>query len=51
MTHDACVEAAVVGIPHDIKGQGIFAYGILKDGVEDTPDLVPALKAVRVVGC
>ena len=51
MTHDACVEAAVVGIPHDIKGQGIFAYCILKDGVEDTPDLVPALKAVRVVGC
>ena len=48
MTHDACVEAAVVGIPHDIKGQGIFAYCILKEGVEETAELVPALKgAVR----
>jgi len=42
--HEACVEAAVVGIPHDIKGQGIFAYCILKDGVEETADLVPSLK-------
>ncbi|MGB0934751.1 MAG: AMP-binding protein, partial [Alphaproteobacteria bacterium] len=25
-THDAVVEAAVVGFPHDIKGEGIYAY-------------------------
>ena len=43
--HPACVEAAVVGVPHDIKGQGIFAYCILRDGVEETAELVPALKA------
>ena len=44
----ACVEAAVIGIPHDIKGQGIFAYCILKEGVAETDDLVPGLKnAVR----
>ena len=29
VAHDAVAEAAVVGFPHDIKGQGIFAYVIL----------------------
>jgi len=48
VAHDACVEAAVTGIPHEIKGQGVFAYCILKDGVEETAELVPSLKqAVR----
>ena len=48
VAHPACVEAAVIGIPHDIKGQGIFAYCILKEGVAETDDLVPGLKnAVR----
>lgn len=42
--NDACSEAAVVGFPHDIKGQGIFAYVILKDGFEESPELVKALK-------
>ena len=27
-------ESAVVGYPHDIKGEGVYAYVILKDGVE-----------------
>ena len=27
-------EAAVVGFPHDVKGQGIYAYVTLKNGVE-----------------
>lgn len=30
--HEGVAESAVVGFPHDIKGQGIFAYVILKDG-------------------
>ena len=30
--------------PHDVKGQGVFAYVILAEGVADTPDLVPSLK-------
>jgi len=32
-------EAAVVGFPHDIKGQGIFAYVTLNTGVEKTEEL------------
>ena len=32
-------EAAVVGYPHDIKGQGIYAYVTLMSGVESTPEI------------
>ena len=32
--HPACAEAAVVGYDHPIKGQGIYAYVTLMDGVE-----------------
>ncbi len=32
-------EAAVVGFPHEVKGQGIYAYVTLKDGVEPTDAL------------
>ncbi len=37
--HDAVAEAAVVGYPHDIKGQGIYAYVTLMSGVEESDDL------------
>ncbi len=37
--HEAVAEAAVVGFPHDIKGQGIYAYVTLMAGVEPTEDL------------
>jgi acetyl-CoA synthetase len=37
--HDDVAEAAVVGYPHDIKGQGIYAYVTLKLGVEPTEAL------------
>ena len=37
--HPAVAEAAVVGYPHDIKGQGIYAYVTLMLGVEATEDL------------
>ncbi|MDA3961608.1 MAG: acetate--CoA ligase [Planctomycetota bacterium] len=43
--HEACAEAAVVGFPHDIKGQGIFAYVILKDGFDESATIVAELKA------
>lgn len=33
--HDNVVESAVVGYPHDIKGQGIYAYVIVNNPVED----------------
>jgi acetyl-CoA synthetase len=37
--HPAVAEAAVVSFPHDIKGQGIYAYVTLKLGVEPTEAL------------
>ncbi len=37
--HDAVAEAAVVGYPHDIKGQGIYAYVTLMHGVEPSEEL------------
>jgi acetyl-CoA synthetase len=37
--HPKVAEAAVVGMPHDIKGQGIYAYVTTMDGVEDTDEL------------
>ncbi len=37
--HDAVAEAAVVGYPHDIKGQGIYAYVTLMNGVEESEEL------------
>ncbi|MFB3101083.1 MAG: AMP-binding protein, partial [Gammaproteobacteria bacterium] len=37
--HEAVAEAAVVGYPHDIKGQGIYAYVTLMSGVEANDDL------------
>ncbi len=37
--HDAVAEAAVVGFPHDIKGEGIYAYVTLVKGVEESEEL------------
>ncbi|NJC39858.1 acetyl-CoA synthetase [Brevundimonas alba] len=37
--HEAVAEAAVVGFPHEIKGQGIYAYVTLNVGVEPTEAL------------
>ena len=42
--HPACAEAAVVGFPHEIKGQGIFSYVIIKSDVEGSDDLVKQLR-------
>jgi len=44
VTHPACAEAAVVGYPHDIKGQGIFAYVLLNAEWEETQELIGELK-------
>ena len=43
--HEDVAEAAVVGFPHDIKGQGIYAYVTLNKGVEPHDDLRRALVA------
>ena len=37
--HDAVAEAAVVGYPHDVKGQGIYAYVTLMKGSEPSDAL------------
>ncbi len=39
VAHDSVAEAAVVGAPHDIKGQGIYAYVTLNAGLEPSDDL------------
>ncbi|MDJ0949895.1 MAG: acetate--CoA ligase [Alphaproteobacteria bacterium] len=39
VAHDKVAEAAVVGYPHDIKGQGIYAYVTLNAGEEPDEDL------------
>ncbi len=44
VAHDRVVESAVVGYPHDIKGEGIFAYVVLR-GDRPTGDDVQALTA------
>ena len=46
--HDAVAEAAVVGYPHDIKGQGIYAYVTLMSGVEPSDELRKELIALCV---
>jgi acetyl-CoA synthetase len=42
--HESVAEAAVVGFPHDIKGQGIYAYVSLMNGVEESDELVAELR-------
>jgi acetyl-CoA synthetase len=42
--HPDVAEAAVVGKPHEIKGQAIAAFVTLKDGVSAGPEMVAALK-------
>ena len=39
VAHEAVAEAAVVGAPHDIKGQGIYAYVTLTAGFEPSDEL------------
>ena len=43
--HEAVAEAAVVGMPHDVKGQGIYAYVTLNAGREGSDELHKALVA------
>ncbi|MEM7439112.1 MAG: acetate--CoA ligase [Pseudomonadota bacterium] len=39
VAHDKVAESAVVGFPHDIKGQGIYAYVTLMSGEQPTEEL------------
>jgi acetyl-CoA synthetase len=50
--HPKVAEAAVVGRPHEIKGQAVAAFVTVKEGVHGSPDLVDELKehVVRKIG-
>ena len=43
VSHDTVAEAAVVGRPHDIKGQSLYAYVTVRQGVEKTEELIVEL--------
>ncbi|MGE4550195.1 MAG: acetyl-coenzyme A synthetase, partial [Opitutales bacterium] len=50
VAHDNVAEAAVVGFPHEVKGEGIYAYVTLNAGVEYSDELRAELKRqVRTV--
>ncbi|NMP17307.1 acetate--CoA ligase [Thalassotalea sp. Y01] len=44
--HPAVSEAAVVGYPHDIKGQGVYAYVTLMQGESESEQLITDLKGL-----
>ncbi len=44
VSHPKVAEAAVVGMPHQLKGQGIYAYVTVKTGVTTSPELEKELK-------
>ena len=44
VSHKSVAEAAVVGMPHEIKGEGIYAYVTVKVGVQSNPALEKELK-------
>ncbi len=44
VSHESVAEAAVVGYPHEIKGEGIYVYVTLKEGFPVSDDLVKTLK-------
>ncbi len=44
VSHDAVAESAVVGRPHEIKGQGVVAFVTFKEGVEDSAELKAELR-------
>jgi acetyl-CoA synthetase len=50
--HHLVAEAAVVGIPHEIKGQGIYAYVTLISGSQPSADLEKelVLKVREIIG-
>ncbi|MCW1310102.1 MAG: AMP-binding protein, partial [Candidatus Nanoarchaeia archaeon] len=44
VSHEKVAEAAVVGMPHEIKGESIFAYVILKEGIQPSKELEDDIK-------
>ncbi len=52
VAHPSVAEAAVVGYPHPVKGQGIYAYVVLKAGIQAAETLKTALidQVAREIG-
>lgn len=50
--HDCVAESAVVGFPHDLKGQGIYAYVILNTGREPSEEMKKEIVQVvrKIIG-
>ncbi|MEZ5205035.1 MAG: hypothetical protein R2701_11840 [Acidimicrobiales bacterium] len=46
VAHAAVAEAAAIGVPHEVKGEALWCYVVLVDGVEPTDDLRAALVQV-----
>jgi len=44
VSHDSVAEAAVVGYPHEVKGQGIYVYVTLMEGIEPSDELRTELR-------
>ena len=44
VSHPSVAQAAVVGQPHEIKGQSIAAFCMLNEGLEESPELVKELR-------
>jgi acetyl-CoA synthetase len=44
LAHRSVAEAAVVGMPHELKGQAVYAYVTLNKNVEQTPELLEELR-------
>lgn len=45
VSHPAVAEAAVIGIPHEVKGQGIYAFVTLKTGIKSSEEMRKQLLA------
>jgi acetyl-CoA synthetase len=45
VSHPAVAEAAAIGLPHELKGNAIYTFVILRDGYEGSPQLEDELKA------
>jgi len=46
VSHHSIAEAAVIGIPHDVKGSSLFAYVTPKNNVQISDNLIQELKAI-----
>ena len=44
VSHPSVAEAAAIGLPHEVKGNAIYTYVILRQGVEATEELKETLR-------